>query len=82
MVGSTYSTTGISEGGLHKSGICLGYSSLGHKNYRNLNYSLTKSSFYIMVFTEKICKIKAFDAYPTLETCGVFLDNIYHRYQQ
>ena len=35
-----------------------------------------------MVFTEKICKIKAFDAYPTLETCGVFLDNIYHRYQQ
>ena len=27
-----------------------------------------------MVFTEKICKIKAFDAYPTLETCGVFLD--------
>ena len=31
-----------------------------------------------MVFNEKICKIKAFDAYPTLEnceTCGVFLDN-------
>ena len=28
-----------------------------------------------MVFNEKICKIKAFDAYPTLETSGVFLDN-------
>ena len=31
--------------------------------------------FYIMVFNEKIYKIKAFDASPTLETCGVFLDN-------
>ena len=29
-----------------------------------------------MVFNEKICKIKAFDSYPTLETCGVFLVNI------
>ena len=29
-----------------------------------------------MVFNEKMCKIKAFDAYPTLETWrGVFLDN-------
>ena len=27
------------------------------------------------VFNEKICKIKAFDAYSPLETCGVFLDN-------
>ena len=25
---------------------------------------------------KKMCKIKAFDAYPTLETCGVFLDKI------
>ena len=39
------------------------------------DFSLTKSSFYIMVFNEKIVKIKAFDAYPTLETCSVFLDN-------
>ena len=31
-----------------------------------------------MVFNEKICRIKTFDAYPTLETCGVFLDNRYH----
>ena len=28
-----------------------------------------------MVFIEQIFKIEAFDAYPTLETCGVFLDN-------
>ena len=28
-----------------------------------------------MVFNEKICKIKTFDAYATFETCGVFLDN-------
>ena len=28
-----------------------------------------------MVFNEKICKMKTFEAYPTLETCGVFLDN-------
>ena len=30
-----------------------------------------------MAFNEKTCKIKAFDAYPTLKTCGVFLDNRY-----
>ena len=42
--------------------------------YRRLNYSLTKNGFYIMVFNEKICKIKAFEAYPTLETRGVFFD--------
>ena len=34
-----------------------------------------KSIFYIIVFNEKIWKIKAFDAYLTLENCGVFLDN-------
>ena len=27
-----------------------------------------------MVFNEKICKIKTFDVYSTLETRGVFLD--------
>ena len=52
-------------------GVYLKYSSLLCKNYRSLNYSLTKSSFYIMVFNEKICKIKVFDAYSTLESCGV-----------
>ena len=34
-----------------------------------------EKQFYIMVFNGKICKIKAFDAYPTCETCRVFLDN-------
>ena len=34
-----------------------------------------EKQFYIIVFNEKVCKIKAFDAYPTRETCGVFLDN-------
>ena len=62
-------------GCLMEGGICLRYPSLRCKNYRNLIYSLTKSSFHIMVFNEKIIKIKAFDAYPALETCGVFLDN-------
>ena len=62
-------------GGESSRGVYLKYSSLLCKNYRNLNYSLTKSSFYIMIFNEKICKIKAFDSYPTLETCGVFLVN-------
>ena len=33
----------VPQAELHKRGICLRYSS---KNYRNLNYSLTKSSFY------------------------------------
>ena len=42
---------------------------------QNLNYSLIKSSFCIMVLNEKICKNKVFDAFPTLETCGAFLDN-------
>ena len=28
-----------------------------------------------MVFNERIRKIKAFDAYPTLETGSMFLDN-------
>ena len=35
---------------LHKRRVCLKYSSLRCKNYKNLNYSLTKTSFYIMVF--------------------------------
>ena len=56
-----YSTTKILKRELYKKGICLRYSSIGFKNYRNLNYSLTESSFYVMVFNEKICKIKAFD---------------------
>ena len=33
-----------------------------------------EDQFYIMVFNEKICRIKTFDVYPTLETRGVFLD--------
>ena len=41
---------------------------------QELKHSLTKTSFYIMVFNEKICRIKTFDVYPTLETRGVFLD--------
>ena len=51
------------------------YSSLRCMNYRKLNYSLTKSRLSIMVFNEKLCKIKVFDAYPTLETCEEFLNN-------
>ena len=48
--------------------VYLRYSSFRCKNYRNLNYSLTKSSCYIMVFNEKIYKSKAFDAYLTHES--------------
>ena len=50
---SAFATTRISNGQLHKRGICLGYSSLWCKNYSNLNYSLTKSSFHTIVFNEK-----------------------------
>ena len=35
-----------------------------------------------MVFNEKICKIKSFDAYPTFETCGVFLDNRWYHIKE
>ena len=52
---------------VHKRRTCLKYSSLRCKNYSNLNYTLAMSYFYIMSFNEKICKIKAFNAYPTLE---------------
>ena len=55
--------------GEHKRGICLRYSS---KNYRNLNYSLTNSSFYIMVFNEKICRIKALMLIPLLKLLVCF----------
>ena len=57
--------TRISKREPHKRRICLKYSSLWCKNYKSLNYSLTKSSFYISVFNEKICRIKALDACPT-----------------
>ena len=63
---------------LNKRRICLKYSNLRCKNCRNLNYILTKGCFYIMVFNEKICRIKTFDAYPTLKTCDVFLDDRQH----
>ena len=74
-VGSDYSTTQRFRKEIPRR-LYFKYSSLRCKSYRKLNYSLTKSSLYIMVFNEKIYKIKVFDAYPTLETCCVFLDNI------
>ena len=47
---SLFYHTRISKRELHKRRVCLKYLSLRCKNYTNLNYSLTKTSFFIMVF--------------------------------